>query len=132
MSNTELKPCPFCCVTPVMATVGRDWVRLKTQCDDACLLHDKEFDYSLSDENRQTLINDWNQREPQDNWIPIEDRSKLKDSKYYSIQLKNGDVIFVEYLDHAGCSVDAGFIGLKNYYELDSVLFYQPLPEAKK
>ena len=70
--------------------------------------------------------------EKSDNWIPIEDKTELKDSKHYSIQLKNGAVIFVEYLDHAGCGVDAGFIGLKNYYELDAVLFYQPLSEARK
>ena len=154
MSNTELKPCPFCCVTPVMATVGRDWVRLKTQCDDACLLHDKEFDYSLSDENRQILIDGWNQREPKDKWIPIEDTSKLKYGDGYKIKTDNSELFGIWV---CGCRYESDkdnkmaisrgfFFVLEGAFndaermdwpnikriEINDVLYYQPLPEARK
>lgn len=128
-SKTELKPCPFCGVAPALETVGRDWIRLKTQCDDMCLLHEKEFDYSLSNENKLTLVNDWNKRAPQTNWIPIDDKSQLFDRFEYLVQLDNNEVLCVSYNEENGL-FDSESFG-SDAFNCKDVLYYQPLPEAK-
>ena len=129
MSDTELKPCPFCGETPVLKAVGRDWVRLTTTCDEACLLHNKEFDYSLSEENRQLLIDDWIRRAPQDNWIPITDTNSLVDLKMYIVQMYSGHVCQARFVKNGGVFdlLDSG--NLVDFVDVD---YYQPLPEPRK
>ena len=122
MSDTELKPCPFCGKIPVLEIIGRSWVRLTTTCDDACLLHNKEFDYSLSEENRQLLIDDWIRRAPQDNWIPIKNQDKLKIGCQYIIQ-----TVFSESRDCFICPSTFDYL-----YDVNDVEYYQPLPEPRK
>ena len=104
MIEKELKPCPFCGKTPVLEIIGRSWVRLTTTCDDACLLHNKEFDYSLSEENRQLLIDDWIRRTPQDNWIQFDYIEEIE-IKGQDILLFDGEDFHIDYVD---CESDYG------------------------
>lgn len=87
---------------------------------------DDELEEYLADVRIELIA--WVERKcvPADNWIPIEDTSQLKNRNDYSIQLKAGSVIFAKYLNST-----PQFVTQKNYYELDEVLCYQPLPEAK-
>ena len=127
MIDTELKPCPFCGKIPVLEIIGLSWVRLTTTCDDACLLHNKEFDYSLSEENRQLLIDDWIRRTPQDNWIPIDNREGLFIDDDYIIQFDNWRVMSAVYKGNGVFWLN------KNGAVISDVKYWQnELPEPRK
>ena len=130
MNDTELKTCPFCGETPVLKAVGRDWFRLATTCTSDCMLLGREFDYSLSEGNRQLLIDDWNRRTPQDNWIPIKNQDKLKIGYQYIIQTVDGNIIQTVFSESRDCFICPSTFDY--LYDVNDVEYYQPLPEPRK
>lgn len=59
-----LLPCPFCGSRQRVEHVGRDWYRLDSENHDPnCIIWGVNLgEYPQSDENRQYLIDSWNNR----------------------------------------------------------------------
>jgi hypothetical protein len=131
MSNKELEPvsntyklklCPFCGSKADIVAMGTSRRSMIIGCVDCGC--DLETNETLVDENIS-----WNQRAPQDNWIPIEsneDYLKLKDNTIYIVQDALGGIYPSHYRDKSWFYIDDV---LKNYCV---VKYYQPLPEPRE
>lgn len=82
MSNTELKPCPFCGGDAEIKIMGSDRTGMLIGCTE-CNCDFETFETCIDEDIA------WNKRVPQDNWIQIEDTSKLNYGDEYKIKTDN-------------------------------------------
>ena len=64
----------------------------------------------------------------QDNWIPIEDKSKLKEGAHFTVQSLLCDICDMVYFDECFLCPVTNHVT----FSIDEIAYYQPLPEAKQ
>jgi hypothetical protein len=61
----SLKPCPFCGCEMQLTTVGRDWVRIKSQTEHNydCILFESQHDFPYDENGKVMAAKAWNNRD---------------------------------------------------------------------